>query len=170
MLIDNGWKSCINIDVWVADNAPDDENALRDMFRRQLIYRRLYLFQFLPFRIPKGNIFRKILGIGARIFIKMMPSFILPKNYFARKVIENSRRYISEQTRRVGMFVGAQNAAVDRSGIEKTIYVDFEGRKYKAPSCYDGLLRQIYGDYMQLPPEEERITGHKFEAYIEDDE
>ena len=34
--------------------------------------------------------------------------------------------------------------------------VDFEGRKYYAPeNCHEYLVR-LYGDYMQLPPEEKR--------------
>lgn len=35
----------------------------------------------------------------------------------------------------------------------------FEGVDCLIPVNYDSLLRQIYGDYMQLPPEEERV-GH----------
>lgn len=36
--------------------------------------------------------------------------------------------------------------------------VDFEGRKYKLMTGYDEYLRIMYGDYMQLPPVEKRIT------------
>ena len=34
----------------------------------------------------------------------------------------------------------------------------FENRKYFCPKKYDDILKQIYGDYMRLPPENERIN------------
>lgn len=40
------------------------------------------------------------------------------------------------------------------------IPMDFQGKQYCASSQYDTALRTEYGDYMQLPPEEERIWKH----------
>lgn len=47
------------------------------------------------------------------------------------------------------------------------IYMDFEGHKFRVPKSYDEKLRFTYGDYMQLPPEEER-EYHFEEAYMID--
>lgn len=38
----------------------------------------------------------------------------------------------------------------------RTVMIDFCGLKFPAPAAYDRHLRQVFGDYMQLPPEEER--------------
>ena len=45
---------------------------------------------------------------------------------------------------------------------------EFEGKTYKIPVGYDEWLRCFYGDYMQLPPVEKRVSHHQFEAYIND--
>lgn len=40
------------------------------------------------------------------------------------------------------------------------VYKDFENIKIRCPIGYEEYLRQDYGDYMQLPPESERIPLH----------
>ena len=45
------------------------------------------------------------------------------------------------------------------------IKVPFEGREYNAPVGYDKWLNAFYGDYMQLPPEEKRVSHHMYKAY-----
>ena len=53
---------------------------------------------------------------------------------------------------------------VSKSVFDSDIYQEFEGRKYRIPIGYDTWLRSIYGDYMQLPPEEHRVSHHTFDA------
>ena len=38
--------------------------------------------------------------------------------------------------------------------------IEFSGKQYMCISDYDSILRLDYGDYMQLPPEEERVWKH----------
>lgn len=47
-----------------------------------------------------------------------------------------------------------------RKCFESTIKVIFEGKEYNAPIGYDQILKTYYGDYMQLPPEEQRVSHH----------
>ena len=44
------------------------------------------------------------------------------------------------------------------------ILVDFEGYKLPIVKSYNQMLREYYGDYMELPPEDKR-SGHNLEAY-----
>ena len=46
--------------------------------------------------------------------------------------------------------------------IEDLVLTDFEDIKVYIPAAYDVLLTRRYGDYMQLPPEEQRVTHHHF--------
>ena len=47
---------------------------------------------------------------------------------------------------------------------EETCLVDFEGKQYQAFSRYDEYLSSQYGNYMELPPEDQRIS-HPIKAY-----
>ena len=47
------------------------------------------------------------------------------------------------------------------------VEVEFEGKHYKTMPGYDEYLRHLYGDYMQLPPVDERVHHH-FAAYWRD--
>lgn len=43
--------------------------------------------------------------------------------------------------------------------------LSFEGKQFKAISSNDAWLRQMYGDYMALPPVDKRVSHHLFIAY-----
>lgn len=43
--------------------------------------------------------------------------------------------------------------------------IAFEGHEFMGPSDPDGVLRLSFGDYMQLPPEEKRISEHFFQCW-----
>ena len=51
--------------------------------------------------------------------------------------------------------------------MDDTIDIKFEDRTYRTMVGYKKYLSCTYGDYMTLPPEEERQT-HKFKAYWKD--
>ena len=46
----------------------------------------------------------------------------------------------------------------DASWYEETVQLPFESKLFPAPKHYDEVLRAAYGDYMQLPPENQRIA------------
>ncbi len=51
-----------------------------------------------------------------------------------------------------------------RSEFEQLIDLPFEGHPICAMSCWDSHLHGVFGDYMKLPPEEDRIT-HDLKAW-----
>lgn len=51
---------------------------------------------------------------------------------------------------------------------DKPVYLEFEGEKFRVPENYDKVLRESYGDYMKLPPEEKRVPIHIYSAYYVD--
>ena len=69
-----------------------------------------------------------------------------------------SRPYETFDT--VGCFTAGRygpGEAMPKAEYEKTALVTFEGREYETMACWKEYLTGIYGDYMQLPPEDKRI-------------
>ena len=80
-------------------------------------------------------------------------------------MVKNAKRYANEETLRVGNFASFAPMVCDKSVFDSFIEVEFEGRLYKAPVGYDQWLRSFYGEYMQLPPVEKRVSHHRYIAF-----
>lgn len=57
--------------------------------------------------------------------------------------------------------------------MEKDVYLpaktlEFEGKEYKVPNKYKYYLEKIYGNYMELPPVEKRVTHCPIKIKFED--
>lgn len=78
----------------------------------------------------------------------------------------------------VHSFFGAASAyrknLYPRHYFQSAIEGSFEGGKYPIPEAYDELLQSLYGDYMKLPPPEDRVCkqhailvdfDHSYEMY-----
>ena len=46
------------------------------------------------------------------------------------------------------------------------IMVNFEEEKFRIPNGYHNILTKMYGNYMKLPPEGERVGHHEYKAYM----
>lgn len=55
---------------------------------------------------------------------------------------------------------GALIGIVDKKYFDSFIYHKFEDTEFMIIKEYDGYLRHIFGDYMQLPPKEKQHPGH----------
>ena len=65
---------------------------------------------------------------------------------------------------------------IPRRFLTERCEVTFEGGTYPAPADYDACLTWLYGDYMTLPPPEDRVckqhsilidTEHSYEEYAD---
>lgn len=54
---------------------------------------------------------------------------------------------------------------LDKSWFADRVLHQFEDYHFYIPVGYDALLTACYGNYMTLPPEEKRVTHHRFVAY-----
>ena len=67
-----------------------------------------------------------------------------------------------ERAERVSSFMGGAKTgwSLPKCGYETMITVDLEGYKFPAMGCWDEYLTKVYGDYMQVPSEDNRPTHH----------
>ena len=56
---------------------------------------------------------------------------------------------------------------MDREDVENSVLTPFEDAEFFIPGNADKYLSQQYGDYMQLPPEEDRMTHSICSKYKE---
>ena len=67
-----------------------------------------------------------------------------------------------------GYFGDGINEFMPREWFEEFTTLVFEGKAYPAISHYDEHLRAFYGNYMELPPVEQRVTHHLYDSYMEE--
>lgn len=141
----------IFVDIFCLENVPDN-NFLA---RIQYFLAKYYLcYQLGERKYHHASIKKKCM---------MFLAFPLKIKSLRKKVISFIEKFNSQPTQRWGFFYGRtkyKSAIVSKSiyGIPK--YVDFENIKLPVPEKYHEYLTQIFGDYMKLPPVEQRKGLH----------
>ena len=158
---ESGSKISINIDIFVYDNAPSNAKTVKKMYKKRDKYNICEVANKHS-GAAKGNLLRRMAVAFLKGYVKMFP-----RDYFVKKMVKNAKRYSQTNTEYVGDFMGSLTYfKCEKSVFDKFIDAEFEGSKFKIPVGYDKLLRMVYGDYMQLPPEEQRVSHHKYKAFI----
>lgn len=66
-----------------------------------------------------------------------------------------------------GTFLFGDKTLYHTRWFDDVEYLEFEDALFPAPKCYKEYLEEHYGDYLTLPPQEQRIQ-HAQEAYLRD--
>ena len=153
----------VYIDVFPIDGLPDDE-AERKAYWKKMFKRR----NFMSCTYEKSLKSEK----GIKKFLRKIIfycSYIFPANFAARRLNTFARNnYNFDDSDYVGCIVFGYGTKeeVPHSFYECLVNMDFEDFKFKASAQNDIYLSNIYGDYMKLPPEDQRKTRHHSEAYL----
>jgi lipopolysaccharide cholinephosphotransferase len=152
------------IDVFPVDGLPDEDDKTEKISKKQ---------EFLRKCIQIGNSKKNTGKTGFRMWIKSLTRPVIRLiglQRIGRKMDAIARSNDYTKSNYVGIVTwgmyGSLNERMKKAEFEQPISLIFEGRKCSAFSCYDSYLTNLYGDYMQLPPEEERVSHHDFKAYI----
>lgn len=155
----------VSIDVFPIDVCPGDLAEAKAFARHGHFPRTL---------ITAKNIYgKKRRALHKRVVIALAKTF---SSFWSREMLirklneENSKYASSDESNFVGeidlMTYGADRSVWPRELFSGSLMLSFERREYRVASGFDQILRVTYGDYMELPPEEKRVTHHRFVAWM----
>lgn len=160
---ENGYQSAVNIDIFVYDNAPDDQDELKKMYDRRDKLRRVYAVLTSDVAMH-GNPIKYVVKLARKGLYRVL----YRKESPIQSMVKNSKKYAATSATCVGNFTSYTRMLCNKRVFADFINVEFEGMEFKAPIGYDEWLRSFYGDYMQLPPIEKRVSHHSYKAYFKD--
>ncbi len=155
------FQNGINMDIFVYDPMSDDPKIKQKQLRKSWLYGRLI------FLSGKGT--PHVEGSGVK---KALFKAIFAVAHFGLRVLGLTSKKLYEKLEDVAMSCENQDTEylatfcspwADRESIKKEYIfplrdVKFEHLTVKAPARDDLVLTHTYGDYMQLPPVEQRVS------------
>lgn len=150
------------VDIFIIDEISD--NVILDRLTR--LRQKIIYGSSMPRRYgtdySKYSFVDKI-RVGVLSFGKYF--FSMPKLFKMQEKL--SVKYDGKGTKRVyysNYQPDYMQVTLERTWCSEVTEIPFEGHMLMAPKAYDKVLREVYGDYMQLPPEDKRIPSHNSEA------
>ena len=162
--VGKNYRGGVWVDVFPADGVSDDKdeftrnvNTVKKNWMMQLRYR----YSLASFRdILHTASFKDVIIL---IAIKLSGQGRKRLNANNEIVRQNATRIPFGSTRHWSQLCVLDDGVRNYQRCEdfsETVDTVFEGRKFKIMKGYDRVLRNIYGDYMQLPPENQRQPKH----------
>lgn len=148
----------VNIDLFPIDGVSDN-SLMREVIYRFMNFEVIIVWHRVTPIIGKVSVLR---------YIEKFISFLFP----IKSIIKLRRKLIEKYSYESSKYVSSLSTTTERKTykkewFEEIIKLPFEGYMLNAPVGYHDWLRTVFGDYMTLPPVEERII-HNVEAYWKD--
>lgn len=159
--IDVEYSIGINIDVFPIDGLPETEREFSRFYCRLNLLRKIFLFKTITMSKNRSISKNILLTVGKCLLVwTSLKKIITKMNVFASRIDYNSADFVG-----IVVFGDGVQERISSSVFKEKIRLEFEGKYFYVPQGYDSWLKNIYGDYMQLPPEDKRVTHHDFKAY-----
>lgn len=155
------------MDIMPVDGLPADIAEVTRIYKKMDRLRFMMGLATMPLNAPSQRWYKRLVKPFAIAALRLVGPM-----HFVREMESLAARYQYEASDYVGAITWGLYGPGERmkkSEFEQAIEVDFAGHRLRTFACYESYLRGIYGDYMQLPPVEQRIT-HSLVAYLKEDE
>lgn len=154
------------IDVFPLDNVPNDKNE-RLIFYSEIKKAKEDILYSLPVRYYSNCSFRKSVK-----YIFNLPRRIRCRYIIGTEVLKTKRDDLMKKYKNhdVGLYADLfdypdDNLIVKSTEIQSATEFIFEDIKVNVPNGYENILQRLYGDYMKLPDEKDRVSHHHFIPY-----
>lgn len=156
----------VYIDIFPLDYYPENPILALSIEMRNKLYRAVINQSFT---LPKENKESYIRKVGKKI----LATFMGLKYRDLSQVLDARETMMKSiaQSSRMKNYCGAwgKREIVQTEWFGNGRAITFEDIEAVAPKNYHEYLKNIYGNYMQLPPEEKRIAHHYVEAFALED-
>lgn len=152
----------INIDVFPVDFFPSSQREwVRYNKKRKILLALFFAKTSQPMR--KDRTIYKNIGI---LFLKMVASCFTSRR-LGELVSKYAQRY--NETDNEYLFTNVMGWRIVKpykaSAFSKVVLHKFENREFYIMEGFDDCLKNLYGSYMQLPPNNKRYIHHYYDAY-----
>lgn len=148
----------IYVDIFPYDYAPEDPADMKKLTASLLSIYRVKLMKsgYKPWLENDQIIWKKRLGY---LYYQLKAIFVTQENiardYDTLAVAVHDSEILCERNGRT------KPDCYPRNCVEELADYSFEGEIFKGPRDYDKYLSTLYGDYMTLPPEDQRGNRHQ---------
>lgn len=152
----------IAVDVFPYDYCGNTYNSACEFSKNIRIWRNILALKNLKISTERG-IAKNVIVLCSKLVLNFIPYQMINNNINnkAKAQIKGKTVYCGELT-----YMPYGYKEIYRSEwIEKTIRMAFENIELNVPIGYDDFLKTTFGNYLDLPPVEKRVTHHDYVAY-----
>lgn len=140
------------VDVWVLDDAPQDEKEMSQWIKQGNFLRAMNLYADTSWEYAKQN-----MNLRSKLIVGLLNWHRTES--ILRRQLALAKKYRSVHGEKL-ICIQGDCILYDRKDFSERMLHKFEDGEFYIPSGYDNILRNTYGDYMTLPPIEQQKPHH----------
>jgi len=151
------------IDIYPWDNYCNNPDDGKKLLKKCIALNMNYV-HYANFSNITDNLIKSVIRKCFYVFLRASKG-----NNYSERIDSIVREYIMSKTSDNDKFLGHIVFSPGVIQFEKSKLMDlasipheFSGHTFNIPAAYDYILRTLYGDYMQLPPEKDRHPTHDY--------